>query len=280
MNAGRIDRTGADLRSANGVLSVTSGNGTEDQALKRNRARSGHGAEPPQPVRTRARDADGSLRFALRRLVEREAVCQRISHALHDELGQALSALNLGLYRIAHRHPEDMDLLGLIDELRGVLEEAAIGTRRLAAGFRSRHAVAGPLRAVVAASMERFHAESGLNCLATVDDRAATMALEQTQATALQTLLLLALSGVARHRPAARIRVRVRADEHGIVIEIRAAAHPDAQQRARAARSGITSMAELDELAEWLTALGGALHLGDGGASFLLRLEVTLPFPG
>lgn len=222
----------------------------------------------------RAGDADGPHRFALRRLVEREAERQRISHALHDELGQALSVLNLGLYRIARRHPEDMDMLGLVDELRDVLEEAAIGTRRLAAGFRPRNAAAGPLRAVLVASMERFHAESGLNCLATVDDPAATIHLEQPQATALQTLLLLALSGIARHRLAVRTRVYARADEHGIVIEIRGSA--PSGECVPAEPNGETRVAELDELGDWLTALGGGLRLGNRGEYFLLHLELPL----
>lgn len=244
---------------------------------------SGHGTDAPRPVHARdrgVRDADELRRFALRRLIEREAERQRISRALHDELGQALSALNLGLYRIARRHPEDMDLLGLVDELRAVVDEGARGTRRLAAGFRPGNAIAGPLRAVVLAAVERFRTESGLHCLAAVDDPAANIPLEQPQATALQTLLLLALNGVARHRPAAHALVHARAGERCVVIEIRDPARPGVRERILSrpnARGRTARTAEFDELEEWLRALGGALRLGDIEASVLLRLELPLP---
>jgi hypothetical protein len=175
-----------------------------------------------------------------------------------------------------------MDLLGQVDELRAVLEDAARGTGRLAAGFRPGNAAAGQLRAVVLTAIERFHAECGSGCLVTVDEPAATIPLEQAQATALNTLLLLALAGVARHQRAARALVHARVEACRIVVEIRGPAQTGVRETVPSRsdrRSRASRRIEFDELDAWLRALGGALRFGDGDESFVLRLELPLAPP-
>ncbi|MDX9740149.1 MAG: histidine kinase [Gammaproteobacteria bacterium] len=225
-------------------------------------------------------DASRLRRFALRRITAREAERRRIAQALHDELGQALSALNLGLYRSACRHPQDLEHLVLVDELRAIVEDAARAARRLAAEFRPSGAEAGTLHAVVLAAVERFQAQFGRQCLTMVDTEP-SMILDREHATAVQSLLLLGLAAIARHGLATLPVIHAGTAADVIHLDIReqgkVAVRDMVHNRTGSERGTPTQPEELVELGEWLQALGGELRIGDGEARFLLRLELPLP---
>jgi two-component system sensor histidine kinase UhpB len=222
-------------------------------------------------------DAAGRLRrFALRRIVERELERRRIAQTLHDDLGQTLSALNLGLYRIACRFAADPQHLALVDEARALLEDAARCARRLAAGFRPCAAEPGSLQTVLSSTVERFQAEFGRQCL-TMAGRDANVSLDQGNAMAVQSLLLRGLAATARYGLA---KLPVIHAECGDILALEIREHArTAPEEARASPSAAPDdvQAELEDLREWLHALGGDLSLGAAEDRFVLRIELPLP---
>jgi signal transduction histidine kinase len=216
-------------------------------------------------------------RFALQRNAVRESERRRIARILHDEVGQALSALNLGLYRIACRCSEDLELLMLVDDARALLEDAARSARRLAAGFRPCGAEAGTLHAVILATVEHYQAVFGRQCLTAVE-RDESVFLNQDHATAVQSLLLLALAGIARHGLAALPLISATDDTGVILLELRDQGRGAKRSPTDRAFTGeCDALPEFVELEEWLQALDGDMSIDDREARFLLRMRLPLP---
>jgi signal transduction histidine kinase len=216
-------------------------------------------------------------RFALRRIVQREFERRNIAQTLHDDLGQMLSALNLGLYRIGCRFPGDKEHLALVDDARALLEEAARSARRLAAGFRPSWAEPGNLHAVLLSTVERFQAEFGRQCLTRIG-RDVNHSFDRENAIAVQSLLLLGLAATARHGLARLPVIHAGHEADMLILEIRdQRGATEAGRNPRTSGAGHDELPELAELHEWLLALGGELRLGTSDDRFLLRIEVPLP---
>ena len=146
-------------------------------------------------------------------IAAQESERARVSRDLHDDIGQALTSVLLGLRLIegpAQNEPDD-DLVRRVDELRQLVVDALRRTRRLA--FELRPTVlddvglAPALARLVADTAER----SGLIVDAVVDSAPALGEMTADVATAVYRVVQEALTNVVRHARATNASVAVTA---------------------------------------------------------------------
>ncbi len=147
-------------------------------------------------------------------IAAQESERARVSRDLHDDIGQALTSVLLGLHLIeepATQRPTDDDLVRRVDELRQLVVDALHRTRRLA--FELRPTVlddvglAPALERLVADTSER----SGLVVDAVVDSVPALGEMTPEVATAVYRVVQEALTNVVRHARAKTASVAVTA---------------------------------------------------------------------
>lgn len=146
-------------------------------------------------------------------IVAQEAERARVSRDLHDDIGQALTSVLLGLRLIdgpTDQQPDD-DLVRRVDELRQLVVDALRRTRRLA--FELRPTVlddvglAPALTRLVADTAER----SGLIIDAVVDSASELLDMTPEIGTAVYRVVQEALTNVVRHARATNASVAVTA---------------------------------------------------------------------
>ena len=135
----------------------------------------------------------------------REEERRRIALELHDELGQALTALRLDLGRLVQGLPRGT---GTRRHLQGMLERVA-GTirsvRRIGTQLHPPVLDTLGLSDAIEWQVKEFQARTGIRC--TVSLRAGTLELPADRATPLFRILQEALTNVAKHARATRVTV-------------------------------------------------------------------------
>jgi PAS domain S-box-containing protein len=149
-----------------------------------------------------------NLSAHLRDSVEQER--RRISREIHDELGQTLTALSMGLSRLEKRlPPDDTAPRKHIADIAALAESALSTVRRIARELRPAILDDLGLCEAVSAHARAFAASAGI--AVTVDAPEITPVLDPERATALFRVLQEALTNVARHAGASRVRVQLSA---------------------------------------------------------------------
>ncbi len=144
---------------------------------------------------------------------------RRISREIHDELGQTLTAVGMGLARLEQRPPADEAATrSQIAGLRELAGSALDTVRRIARELRP--AILDDLGLCEAASAHtRSFAEStGIDV--DLETPPAPPNLDPEQTTALYRVLQEALTNVARHAGATRVRVRLAATRRGLTLTV------------------------------------------------------------
>ncbi len=197
----------------------------------------------------------------LDRSVENER--RRLAREVHDQLGQLFTALKLSMppADATISPPQRTMLLGLVDE--------GIATaRRIASELRPALLDDFGLGVALAQRGRRFAEETGLSCTVDVTDSEGLLAEQSTQ---LYRIACEAMTNVARHAAAKRVRIEGRAEPEGyrLVVEddgrgLMGASAPES--------FGLNSMRERAALA------GGHLELGGspwGGLRVAIRVPTT-----
>jgi signal transduction histidine kinase len=158
--------------------------------------------------------ADRVARDSLRRVVEgQELERRRLARELHDETGQALTSILLGLKRVEEAKTEE-DTHGAASELRAEIVKTLQGVRRLAVELRPKALDDFGLVPALERLAEAFGGDSGIaiDLEANVgDDR-----LPPEMETALYRIAQEALTNVAKHARAQHVSVVV-TRRHGSV---------------------------------------------------------------
>lgn len=223
------------------------------------------------PLRACASDPDELRRFALRRLIEQEEERGKIARLLHDDLGQSLLGLNLGLYRLSRVCEDDEGLSELVSGLRALLAGSARAVRRIAVDFRPLASHGGDLHALLLTLVEHVQAEYGLRCITAVTPGA--MQLGREYAIALQRLLRLALHGIVRSGLAALPGIRIRHEGGLLSVEI----HEEAGGIREAPTPERAEPPALAELREWIRVLGGELCADAADHGAIMSFALPLP---
>ncbi len=198
-----------------------------------------------------------------------EAERARIAREIHDQLGQIFTSLKLILGRL--RAPLPAVAGTELDEAAKLLDEGVDVARRIAGELRPAVLDDLGLGAALKAYAERYARQTGLACAVEVQE---DQALDAQQAIQLYRIVLEALTNVARHARARRVRIGGHAEESGYLLRIEddGIGWPEeASENSPRTSMGLTGMRERARL------LGGSLQLGapPGGGAFL-RIHLPL----
>jgi PAS domain S-box-containing protein len=199
----------------------------------------------------------------------REQEQSRIARELHDELGQALTALKMMVAWIDQKTGRaDLEMAGKLDRMAKLIDNTLEATRRISAELRplilDDLGLVPALESVVEGFVERtgiacdFKAEEGLD-------------LEDARKSAVFRIVQESLTNIARHAKATHVDVRIGRDDATIAIDVRdnGVGFDTTAQRSRLSR-GLLGMRERAYL------LGGTLSMesapGEG-----TRLSVRIP---
>lgn len=219
---------------------------------------------------TALRESARLLQATSQRVLEaQETERRRVAHELHDELGQALTAIKINLQaseRFRGQSPKDLNA----ENIR-IIEEALQHVRRLALALRPSMlddlGLVPALRWVAEQTAQRSGFAVNFHC-AMPETR-----LPPSVETACFRIVQEALTNIARHSHATNVEIDLCHEGHGLVLSV----HDDgngfdvAAMRARAASGGSVGVLGMQERA---TLIGGQLDIRSQpgqGSTFRLR---------
>jgi PAS domain S-box-containing protein len=145
--------------------------------------------------------------LAARLEAAREAERTRIAREIHDELGQALTALKIDLTWLKRRLPQPApELAGKVDGMEAILNDTASAVQRIATELRPGVLDELGLQAAIQWQAREFETRTGIACR--VELAAEQSAVDATRATAAFRIFQEALTNVARHAGATQVLVR------------------------------------------------------------------------
>jgi two-component system, NarL family, sensor histidine kinase DevS len=162
--------------------------------------------------------ADRVARDALRRVVEgQELERRRLARELHDETGQALTSILLGLKRVEHAKSSE-DARAAAAELRGEIVKTLQSVRRLAVELRPQALDDFGLVPALERLADAFGGESGIaiDVEANLDETRLSPEIE----TALYRIAQEALTNVAKHAGAGHVSVIVTRRDGSVTVVV------------------------------------------------------------
>jgi len=225
--------------------------------------------------RKRAEEELEASRQELRELAEhiqsvREEERTGIARELHDDIGQALTAIKIDLSWLRKELPKDE--AALLERTRAVLRvaDSAIKTvRRISSELRP--GVLDDLGLIAAIQWQagQFQERTGVKCEVSVEHE--VIVLEQDRSTAVFRIFQEALTNVARHAAATRVRVNLGEADGRLVLEIA----DDGKGITAKQLSGHKAFG-LMGMRERAAFLGGELQIS-GGPDKGTRVTVSIP---
>src|SRR6266568_1443062 len=146
--------------------------------------------------------------LAARLEAAREAERARIAREIHDELGQALTALKIDVLWLKKRVLESSpELTRKLDGMTAIIDSTAQGIQRVAAELRPSVLDELGLRAAIEWEAREFATRTGIECRVELPE--GQTAVDPSRATAVFRIFQEALTNVARHAAATRVLVRL-----------------------------------------------------------------------
>src|SRR5213082_3227370 len=146
--------------------------------------------------------------LAARLEAAREAERARIACEIHDELGQALTALKIDVLWLKKRLPEPSpELVHKLDDMAAIIDSTAQDIQRVAAELRPSVLDELGLRAAIEWEAREFATRTGIECRVALPE--GPIALDASRATAVFRIFQEALTNVARHAAATHVIVRL-----------------------------------------------------------------------
>lgn len=208
-------------------------------------------------------------RLAIRLQSVREDERTAIAHEIHDELGQALTGLKLELAWLRDRL--DGELLERAKQAVALVDTTLDNSRKLAARLRPSVLDDLGLEAAIESQARDFAARTGCHC--DIDLKMGEITPDKERDTAVFRILQEALTNVARHAEARRVRVTTRRENGALLMSV----EDDGKGIPEEARTASFGSLGLLGMRERAGALGGRLdvHALDGGGT-VVTLEMPL----
>ena len=131
-----------------------------------------------------------------------------ISGEIHDEIGQALAALRMDLYRLEKKIPKDQkELTDIVQPMKEVLDKTFLTTREIYASLSPTLLEHFTISEVIEDHMSKFQVRTGIK--SEIDIEAEDIKLEKDRSIALFRIFQEALNNVERHVKATKIIVRL-----------------------------------------------------------------------
>ena len=224
--------------------------------------------------RARAEEALRASRQELQQLASaahaaREQEQSRFARELHDELGQALTALKMMVAWIEQRTGrDDLELAGKLERMANLIDNTLQATRRISAALRPLILDDLGLLPALESVVEGFVDRTGIACDFSADGE---LEFEDTRKSAVFRIVQEALTNVARHAKATQVAVRIAHDDGTIVVDVRDNGVgfdlPDKQIRHSRGMLGMRERAHL---------LGGTFSIASAPGQGT-RLEIRIP---
>ena len=219
----------------------------------------------------RSRDQLRALAARQQRVREEERT--RVAREIHDELGQALTAIKIDLSALCRELPADRKQQSqpVLQHVDGTIQSV----RRISTQLRPAILDAAGLVAAVEWAAEEFAARTGTK--SQLDLPHEDIVIDQERATALFRIFQETLTNVARHAGATEVRVRLAQENGSLILEVRDNGKGIREEQLSASTSlGILGMRERALL------LGGELTISGvsgEGTTVRVRIPVTRPMP-
>ncbi|MBT8338843.1 MAG: HAMP domain-containing protein, partial [Desulfatitalea sp.] len=139
----------------------------------------------------------------------KEEESKRIAREIHDELGQALTCLKFDLHWVmGHLPPDGHCLHGKMDSMSRLVSETATAVRRIASALRPGLLDDFGLSAAMEWHAGEFSAHTGIDC--EFVSRPENIVLDQNRSIALFRIFQEALTNIARHAGASKVKALLR----------------------------------------------------------------------
>lgn len=205
----------------------------------------------------------------------REEERTRIAREVHDELGQALTALKLDLYALRRSITKEGDrdpdrLLDKVKSMSSLIDTTIQSVRRIATELRPGILDDLGLVAAIEWQANDFQARTGISC--EVASSVEYLELDRDRATAAFRIFQETLTNIARHAAASRVEIELKRDHTSLVLEVKDNGKGIKASDITASRSlGLLGMRERAQL------LGGDLMIaGATGAGTLVTVSIPL----
>ena len=204
----------------------------------------------------------------------REEERTHIAREVHDELGQALTALKIDLYALQRglsrgNDPNVDRLTEKIKSMSGLIDATIHSVRRIATELRPGILDDLGLVAAIEWQANDFQTRTGIKCevTASVD----YLELDRDRSTAAFRILQETLTNVARHASASRVGIELKRDDRSLVLEVRDNGKGITASELSGSKSlGLLGMRERAQL------FGGDLRIS-GAAGNGTRVIVNMP---
>lgn len=215
----------------------------------------------------RAREQLRSLSAYQEHLLEEER--KRIAREVHDELGQKLVALQMGLSNLRLRHGADQALLGKVDELHALLENTFDVVRHVASNLRPAALDLGLVQAIDWLAEDFSHR---WETLCRVDTGGIEVVLDDSVATTVFRVVQESLTNVSRHAAATEVDISLQCDKRQLHLRVRDNGRGFDPARVREERGfGLLGMRER------VLALGGRLYIDSApGQGTTVRIDLPI----
>jgi hypothetical protein len=198
----------------------------------------------------------------------REEERARIARELHDELGQALTALRIDIGWLRNKcAPLGAPVADRAGSALGVVEHSIVSLRRISEDLRPAMLDSLGLAAAVEHHAKQFSQRTGIPCR--LDMNREEFELPDRLATAVFRIVQEALTNVARHAQASEVSVLIEQDDDGLHLTV------DDNGRGISATSGKKTFGLLG-MRERVTMLGGTLDI-DSRPDHGTHITVSLP---
>jgi signal transduction histidine kinase len=231
---------------------------------------------------TRRKQAEEELQRSFRQLRElaarlqsvREEERARVAREIHDELGQALTAIKIDLASLMRTLRADQEKeLEKAESILRLLDQTILSVRRIATELRPGILDDLGLVAAVEWAAEEFEARTGTRCRLDLPD--GDIVIDPERTTAIFRIFQETLTNVTRHAEATQVEGRLGREDGNIVLEVRDNGRGIGPEQLSAGRSiGILGMRERALL------LGGELTIsGNPGEGTIVRLRIPQVHP-
>src|SRR6267143_5585864 len=176
--------------------------------------------ERRQVAEALARSRSQLRAFAGRLHSAREAERAQIAREIHDELGQALTALKMDLFSLKNSVPAPLrePLLAKADGMAALIDQMVDKVRTLASDLRPAVLDNLGLVAAIEWAVHQFARRTGVRCL--LDLPPEQIGLDIERSTDIFRILQEALTNIARHAGATHVDVHLRATPGEVVLEV------------------------------------------------------------
>jgi signal transduction histidine kinase len=206
--------------------------------------------------------------------IAREEERRRIAREIHDDLGQALTAIKIALSSLMLELPGQHRPSKRAESIVKLIDETISSVRRIATELRPAILDDLGLVAAIEWAAEEFETRTGTKCQLNLP--AGPMIIDQERATAVFRIFQEALTNVARHSGATQVDVRLTVDNGELTLEVHDNGIGAGDERLSTSQSlGIMGMRERAVL------LGGEFTIRaepDAGTTIKVRIPLDHPY--